>query len=49
MDIKQAYETPVVETYVLLPGGTILQYSGGNRNEKFELDETNQYNDSDFV
>ena len=48
MDTKQVYEAPVVETYELRPGGVMLQYSGGNKSEKFELGE-NQYNDSDFV
>ncbi len=46
---KRLYEPPVVETYELVIGGGMLLFSGGNKNEKFELDETNQYGDSDFV
>jgi hypothetical protein len=49
MDTKQAYESPVVETYELVPVGKILMFSGENKNEKFVIDEQNQYNDSDFV
>lgn len=49
MNTKQAYEVPVVETYELVSVGKVLMFSGENKNEKFVIDEQNQYNDSDFV
>jgi hypothetical protein len=49
MNMKQAYAPPVVETYAVIPVGKVLMFSGENKNEKFVIDEQNQYNDSDFV
>ena len=45
---KLHYVAPVAETYELHPESALLQYSGGNRGEKFSVDDEHSYNDSDF-
>lgn len=48
MSQKLHYVAPAAEIYEVLPESALLQYSGGNRGEKFSVDNEHSYNDSDF-